>query len=87
MDAGAVTGNLSRYITDAAPDDTPPENSSLQHGYNILADCGLEHFLTDCQNDPPTKLDAQQLRLTTYYVGATAAPDTNAELFPTTRSP
>ncbi len=47
MDAGAVTGNPSRYITDPAPDGTPPENSSLQHAYNIIADRGLEHFLTE----------------------------------------
>jgi hypothetical protein len=32
MDAGAVTGNPSRYITDPAPDGTPLKNSSLQHG-------------------------------------------------------
>ena len=43
MDAGAVTGNASRFITDPAPDGTPLENSSLQHAYNIIADRGLEH--------------------------------------------
>jgi hypothetical protein len=32
MDAGAVTGNPSRYITDPAPHGTPLKNSSLQRG-------------------------------------------------------
>ena len=70
MDAGAVTGNPSRYITDPAPDGTPLENSSLQHAYNIIADRGLEHFLTEYQNDPPAEVDAQQLYLTTYHIRA-----------------
>ncbi|NLX98223.1 MAG: hypothetical protein GXY83_18855, partial [Rhodopirellula sp.] len=70
MDAGAVTGNPSRFITDPAPDGTPLENSSLQHAYNIIADRGLEHFLTEYQNDPPAEVDAQQLYLTTYHIRA-----------------
>ena len=70
MDAGAVTGNPARYITDPAPDGTRLENSSLQHAYNIIADRGLEHFLTEYQNDPPAEVDAQQLYLTTYHIRA-----------------
>jgi hypothetical protein len=70
MNDGADVGNPARFISDAAPDETPLENSALQHAYNIIGDRGMEHFLTEYQNDPPVDDSIQQLYLTRYHIRA-----------------
>ncbi len=68
MDAGAEVANPSRYIEDPAPDGTPLEVSALEHAYNIISDRGLEHFLTEYQNDPPAEIGPQESGITAYRV-------------------
>ncbi|KKL65940.1 hypothetical protein LCGC14_2149960 [marine sediment metagenome] len=53
MDAGAVIVNVGRFNGSLLEDGTQAEASALQRCYNIIADRGLEHFLTEYQNDPP----------------------------------
>lgn len=52
MDAGAVVANPHRF-------DPRAELSALQRCYNIIADQGLDAFLTEYQNDPPETIGPQ----------------------------
>ena len=53
MDAGAKVANKHRY-------DPRAELSALQRCYNIIADQGLDAFLTEYQNDPPETTGPQE---------------------------
>lgn len=68
MDAGAVVGNPARFIGEPSPDGTPLEVSALQHAYNIISDRGIEHFLTEYQNEPPAEAGPQESGITAYRI-------------------
>lgn len=56
MNRGAKVSDDERFVSEAGPDGEPIEISALQHCYNIIADRGMENFLTECQNDPPEEI-------------------------------
>jgi hypothetical protein len=53
MDAGAVLTNPERYSREILPDGSQAEVSAIERCFNIIADRGMEAFLTEYQNDPP----------------------------------
>jgi len=53
MDQGAKVSDDERFIGEVGADGQPKETSALQHCYNIIADRGMDNFLSECQNDPP----------------------------------
>jgi phage terminase large subunit GpA-like protein len=54
MDAGSEVSNQNRYNPKPSPDGSPLESSALQAAFNIISrsDDGLDHFLSEYQNDP-----------------------------------
>lgn len=68
MDAGAIVSNPNRYSRTLLDDGTEAEASTLQSCYNIIADRGLDAFLTEFQNDPPEEETPEQSGITANLV-------------------
>jgi len=64
MDAGSIVSNPMRFDQTKMLDGWSVEVSALQHCYNIVADYGMESFLTECQNDPSEESGPETLGLT-----------------------
>ena len=68
MNVGAKVSNPMRYDPIEMPDGWKVEVDALQHCWNIIADFGMDSFLTECQNDPPEETGAEGSGLTAHGV-------------------
>jgi len=69
MDEGAEVSNPQRLDETKMSDGWKIERSALQHCYNIIADNGMEAFLTECQNDPSEASGPETMNITAGKVG------------------
>lgn len=68
MNVGAAVSNPNRFDPTVMPDGWHVEVDALQHCWNIIADFGMDSFLTECQNDPPKEAGAEGSGLTAHAV-------------------
>lgn len=68
MSIGAEVSNKNRYDATTMPDGWQIEVDSLQHCFNIIADYGMDSFLSECQNDPPEESGPEGSGLTGHAV-------------------
>ncbi len=68
MNVGASVSNPNRFDPTVMPDGWNVEVDALQHCWNIIADFGMDSFLTECQNDPPEEAGAEGSGLTAHSV-------------------
>lgn len=71
MDRGAVVSNPHRFDPSLLGDGTQIEASALQACYNIIAESGWDDFATEYQNDPPSKEQDDENKLTEFKVRGT----------------
>lgn len=70
MDEGAKVSNPQRLDATEMEDGWQIEVSALQHCYNIIADYGMESFLSECQNDPSEETGPEKMNITASKVGS-----------------
>ena len=70
MEAGAVVSNPQRLDQTKMQDGWQIEISALQHCYNIVADYGMESFLSECQNNPSEESGPETMGITAARVAS-----------------
>lgn len=68
MNEGADVSNPMRYDQTKLIDGWAVEVDALQHCFNIIADYGIDSFLSECQNDPPEESGPEGSGLTAHRV-------------------
>ena len=68
MQEGAEVSNPNRFDPTVMPDGWKVEADALQHCFNIIADYGIDSFLSECQNDPPEESGPEGSGLTAHAV-------------------
>lgn len=68
LEHGAEVSNENRYSTAILPDGSQAEVSALQRCLNIIADRGMEAFLTEYQNDPPEQSGPVESGITAHRI-------------------
>ncbi len=68
LELGAEVSNPNRYSSAILSDGSQAEVSAIQRCVNIIADRGLEAFLTEYQNDPPEESGPIESGITVHRV-------------------
>lgn len=68
MNEGAILSNPNIFEKDEMPDGSQKQVSALQACYDYIADFGLDSFMTEHQQDPPSHIDHLSASITQHHI-------------------